>query len=160
MRHPHNSISRVAIGLLLMLAVPQAARAERFSFIAVLNSGQEMQTPKPDSNAQGVALMTLDNTTRKLCYAISYSPLAGRETAAHFHGPASAGQSAGVLFPITPTGSPKTGCVGPLKGKDAANLKKGLFYINVHSDVFPSGELRGQVFRMISAQTDGDVASE
>jgi hypothetical protein len=39
-----------------------------------------------------------------------------------------------------------------------SNLKKGLFYINVHSEMFPAGEIRGQVLRIIGAKTRGAVA--
>jgi hypothetical protein len=54
--------------------------------------------------------------------------------------------------------SPKTGCVGPLTGKQMSNLKKGLFYLNVHSEMFPAGEIRGQVLPIIGATTRGAVA--
>jgi hypothetical protein len=146
------------------LALPGVASAANFTFIAVLNSGQEIQAPKPSSNALGTALLTLSTTTRLLCYSISYTELLGAETEAHFHAPASAGQNADILFFISPPpagpsppGSPKTGCVGPLTDKQMSNLTKGLFYINVHSAVFPAGEIRGQVLLSI-AKTRGAVA--
>lgn len=161
--HSHPRYSTAAAGLAALAAgMPAPAPAASFSFIAVLNSGQEIQTPKPASNAQGTALMTLDNKTKMLCYSISFLDLVGGETAAHFHGPASAGENAPILYFITPDvsppGSPKTGCVGPLSNQHVRDLKKGLFYINVHSSEFPAGETRGQVFRMISAKTNGQVA--
>ncbi|MGH8577116.1 MAG: CHRD domain-containing protein, partial [Gammaproteobacteria bacterium] len=147
------------------LALPGIASAANFPFIAVLNSGQEIQDPKPTSNALGTALLTLTSRTRLLCYSISYTDLQGTETAAHFHAPASAGRNADILFFIppppngpSPPGSPKTGCVGPLTGKQMSNLKNGLFYINVHSEVFPAGEIRGQVLQIIGAKTRGAVA--
>lgn len=154
----HRKIGALAGIAILALAPLGVASAASFSFIAVLNSGQEIQTPKPVSDTQGVALMTLDTRDRMLCYSISYFPPIDDEILAHFHGPASAGQNAGILFDISPEppgpsplGSPKTGCVGPLSGKQVSDLKKGLFYINVHSTTFPDGEIRGQVFRMTGA---------
>jgi hypothetical protein len=157
------------------LALPGIALAANFTFIAVLNSGQEIQDPKPTSNALGTALLTLATTTRLLCYSISYTDLElpdntdpeppDTETAAHFHAPASAGQNADILFFISPPpdgpsplGSPKTGCVGPLTRKQMSNLQKGLFYINVHSTLFPAGEIRGQVLPIVGAKTRGAVA--
>ena len=87
-----------------------------------------------------------------LCYAISFTALDFPETAAHFHGPASAGEGAGVLFGINaPAGpsavgiSPKTGWVGPFGARAQGWLKQGKVYINVHSTLFPAGEIRGQV---------------
>lgn len=147
--------------IILAAAVAVPAHADN-TFVAVLNSGQEIQTPKVDSNALGNALLTLTRSTEMLCYSISFTELVGIETVAHFHGPASAGQNADILFNISPdpspTGSPKTGCVGPLDPEQVFELKRGLFYINVHSDLFPSGEVRGQVLRIPRAVTKGQVA--
>lgn len=147
--------------IILAAAVAVPAHADN-TFVAVLNSGQEIQTPKVDSNALGNALLTLTSSTRMLCYSISFTELVGIENVAHFHGPASAGQNANILFDISPapspTGSPKTGCVGPLGAKRMSQLKRGLFYINVHSDLFPSGEIRGQVLQSVRAVTRGQVA--
>jgi CHRD domain-containing protein len=39
-----------------------------------------------------------------------------------------------------------------------SNLKKGLFYINVHSEMFPAGEIRGQVLPINGVKTRGAVA--
>jgi CHRD domain len=149
------------------LALPGVASAANFTFIAVLNSGQEIQPTKPTSNSLGTALLTLSTTTRLLCYSISYTDLVSTETAAHFHAPASAGQNADILFFISPPaaagpsplGSPKTGCVGPLTRKQMRSLQRGLFYINVHSETFPAGEIRGQVLPIIGVKTRGAVAT-
>jgi CHRD domain-containing protein len=121
--------------------------------------------PKAHQQRPRNALLTLSTTTKLLCYSISYTDLVGTETEAHFHAPASAGQNADILFFISPppngpsqTGSPKTGCVGPLTDKQMITLGKGLFYLNVHSDTFPAGEIRGQVLPIIGAKTRGAVA--
>jgi hypothetical protein len=154
-----------AVACVGSLALPGVAWADRFTFIAVLNSGQEIQDTKPTSNALGTALLTLNTGTRLLCYSISYTGLDGKETEAHFHAPASAGQNADILFFISPPpngssppDSPKTGCVGPLTSKQVRALKNGLFYLNVHSDKFTAGEIRGQVLPIFDAKTRGTVA--
>lgn len=115
-------------------------------FTAILTGGQEV--PQNDSNAFGVAFVTFEEDEKLLYYSITFTDanLAGTETAAHFHGPANPGENASVIFEITPVpGSPKNGSVGPLSQKQIRDLKKGLLYINIHTEAFPGGEIRGQV---------------
>jgi len=155
------TVAMAAVLALAILAPPISAGTLR-PFIALLNSGQEVQTPVPNSNALGVAFVTFDDDTKELCYSISFTILVAAETAAHFHAPAAPGENAEVLFPISPSpsplGSPKTGCVGPLDEQQSSDLKRGLFYINVHSITFPSGEIRGQVLpvRGVNYGTDDE----
>ena len=54
------------------------------------------------------------------------------------------GVSAGVLFAITATPAAR-GVVGPLSNDDVKNLRKGLLYLNFHTDVEAGGEIRGQI---------------
>ena len=146
-----KSTASVAIASLVVLGAtvfPANAGGTR-TFIAVINSGQEV--PPNASNSFGNAHLIFDKTTHELCFSISYSELSSDETAAHFHGPASAGTNAGVQFGL-PASSPKTGCVGPLSNQQRKNLRKGLFYINVHSNDSPSGEIRGQVLQIKGAK--------
>jgi CHRD domain len=151
-------------GVLLALTVMHSPAAADFALFAVLNSGQEIQDPKPNSNALGTAVMTFTESTDMLCYSISYTALVGAETVAHFHAPASAGENASVLFPITPEvsplGSPKVGCVGPLTGNQKKDLIRGLFYINIHSSVATSGEIRGQVYRVQAKQAKDQTVAD
>ena len=140
----------LCISVLLVLAATGPALAGPVDrLIAVLQGGQEV--PPTSSGSLGNAFMTYDKSTNMLCYSISFTPLDGAEFAAHFHGPAVEGSNAPVLFGITPAvspvGSPKVGCVGPLSVSDEKALRKGELYINVHSAPpgVPSGEIRGQV---------------
>ncbi len=139
----------VATAFALTLAAnPASARVS--NLMSVINGGQE--NPPIDSSALGNAFLTYDTETNLLCYAISYTTLSAAEIAAHFHGPASAGANAGVLFSISPSpspfGSPKADCVGPLDGDQQRALLRGQFYINIHSSDAPGGEIRGQVIRV------------
>jgi len=135
-----------AFGLAGPLGVLRASPASGdtlVSFTAVLNAAQE--TPPGTSNSQGVALVLLDKDTSKVCYRLSYSALAGTEFAAHFHAPGAPGVSAPIIAGIDPPiGSPKHGCVQFTKDQ-VKQLNRGLVYLNVHSDVAPGGEIRGQV---------------
>ena len=111
------------------------------AYISVLNGGQVV--PPSISNAFGVGFLTFDQITKRLCFSISFSGMQGTETQAHIHG-GPVGQSDVVFFDLPP-GSPKMGCVGPLSPKQEKLLRRGGLYINIHTDVFVAGELRGQI---------------
>jgi len=57
------------------------------------------EVPPTTSSGNGDVLATLDTSTKKLNYTITYMGLSGPATAAHFHGPADAGANAGVAVP-------------------------------------------------------------
>jgi hypothetical protein len=63
--------------LLVGSAVP--ARAQTFTFTAVLNSGQEPPPNTNNSNAFGVAFVTFNTSTGELCFSISYRGLTSDE---------------------------------------------------------------------------------
>jgi hypothetical protein len=126
-----------------------ARSAAKLTFMAVLNGGQVV--PPSNSNAFGVGFLTFDNATKRLCYSMSYGQLEGVETEAHLHG-AESGETNAVLYDLTPLGTPKLGCVGPLKRNEEALLKQGRMYINIHTDVWVAGEIRGQVLPVRGAR--------
>jgi hypothetical protein len=137
-------LTAAAAGLYVGLATgTSAAGAGKIRpFTSILTSGQEV--PVGTSTAFGVAFLTFEEKTRELTYSITYQGLSSAETAAHFHGPAAPGADATVLVGIDQTGAAKQGTV-VLSKEQAALLKKGLVYINIHSTNFPGGEIRGQV---------------
>ena len=91
----------------------------------------------------GSATITLDDTTNVLSWNVTWSGLSGSVIAAHFHGPAFPNQNAGPQVPITPA-SPSIGNTVIGAGQQA-DLLAGLWYLNIHSNTFPGGEIRGQV---------------
>jgi hypothetical protein len=82
----------------------------------------------------------------------SYSGLLGGATASHIHGPAAPGVPAGVLIPLTLTvpGGTAGGLTGSgtLSAANVTDMLNGLLYVNVHSSVFTSGEIRGQLYEV------------
>src|SRR5262249_9232504 len=132
----------VVTGLMAVAQVASAKSAGKQTFFAVLNGGQVV--PPSSSNALGVGFLTLDNATKRLCYSITYSQLQGTETEAHLHN-AGVGETNAVLYDLNPLGTPKLGCIGPLKRNEEGFLKQGRMYINIHTDIWPAGEIRGQV---------------
>jgi len=95
------------------------------------------------SPAVGFGCFTL-NPDSTLDYQVSYIGLLGVETSAHIHGPAPAGVNAGVQFAFG-LGTPKVGTFGPLTGPQIDDLMNGLYYVQIHTDLYPGGEIRGQI---------------
>ncbi|HUA78421.1 MAG TPA: CHRD domain-containing protein [Acetobacteraceae bacterium] len=106
------------------------------------------QVPPVSTPGTGTADLTYDPTTRLLTWSITFSGLSSPATMAHFHGPAAAGKNAGVQIWISKRGaaptSPMTGSA-TLTPEQATMLMDDEFYINVHSQDHPAGEIRGQV---------------
>jgi hypothetical protein len=92
----------------------------------------------------GLVTATLDDATSLLQWVVSWSGLSASVTAAHFHGPATTAQNAGVQVGIDHTSNPSLGSATLTSGQ-AADLLNGMWYINIHSTAFPAGEIRGQV---------------
>src|ERR1700751_4168589 len=74
------------------------ASAAMLSFKATMSGKDEV--PPTTSTGSGDVLATLNTTTKQLNYTMTYMGLSGPATAAHFNGPAEAGQNAGVAVPI------------------------------------------------------------
>lgn len=126
----------LAVGVVLAGSV-----SSQTHFIAVIDAVQEV--PPSGSPGTGLGCFTL-NADNTLDYQVSYNNLLAPEIAAHIHGPAPIGVNAGVQFPF-PLGTPKIGTVGPLTAVQAIDLSSGLYYVNIHTSLFPGGEIRGQI---------------
>ncbi len=110
-------------------------------FVITLDGDQV--TPPADTPASGTGVATFFPSTSTLAWEITFSGLLGNETAAHIHGAAPQCQGAGVQIPLSP-GSPKVGSA-VLTAQQEADLMAGLWYVNIHTDAFPPGEIRGQI---------------
>lgn len=110
-------------------------------FTANLNSLQEVPTNASFATGFGTVLLSDDQTN--ITVSLFFSGLSGTQTAAHIHGPAIPGVNAPVLFPL-PVGQ-VTNANFTLTPAQVSTLTNELFYFNVHSTVFPGGEIRGQI---------------
>lgn len=143
-------MKRIFLSLLMMCAVclPLRAFAALLPFQATLNGLQEV--PANASPATGSASILFDDVTKELSWNISFSDLMSAATAAHFHGPAGPGVNASVQAAIPGVMGLVSGTVSGsalLTLGQEADLFSELFYINIHTSVFPGGEIRGQVLR-------------
>ena len=102
------------------------------------------EVPVVNTAGRGQLEGLYNKETRKLTYTVTYNGLSGPATAAHFHGPASSGQNAGVVIPFPNAADPIKG-EATLTEAQEADLLAGRWYVNVHTRAHPGGEIRGQV---------------
>lgn len=123
-----------------------ASDAAPESFTVALSGSQ--QVPAVETPGKGTASLTYDPATRMVTWSISYDGLSAPATMAHFHGPAAAGKNGPVAIWLSKQGSPPA---SPIKGEatltpeQAAQFTAGDWYINIHTQAHPGGEIRGQV---------------
>ncbi len=108
----------------------------------------EQETATVVSDGFGFANVTLDTDTNELTWEVTFQDLTSGLTAAHFHGPADFGEDTGFFVNM----NPETGVTsGVLLGSDfiseteAGWILDGMTYINLHTEMFGPGEIRGQV---------------
>ncbi len=109
-------------------------------YFADLDGSQE--TPPHVTNARGTATLLLDKDEKTALVSLRFQDLSSAQTDAHIHGPAAVGETAPPVFDL-PDGNFENFQI-TLTAQQVADLKAGLFYINVHSQNFPAGEIRGQ----------------
>jgi len=109
-------------------------------FVANLTGAQE--TPPNNSTATGRASLVLSPDEKTARVSLTFAGLSSGQTDAHIHGPALPGVSAPPVFPL-PLGQLSDFSI-TLTPAQVQDLKNGLFYVNVHSSNFPTGEIRGQ----------------
>lgn len=141
-----NKAVALAAVLSFMAAVP--AQATIIGFSASLNGAQE--NPPVPTPATGTGTFSYDDVTNVLSYNITYSGLLANETAAHFHRGA-VGMNGGIQIGLPSPGQPKIGTVN-LTAVHEADLLAGLWYCNIHTTLYPAGEIRGQLERAVPAQ--------
>jgi hypothetical protein len=111
-------------------------------------SGQQEVAPTP-SGGTGILTGTYNEATNLLSFSVMFNGLSGNTTAAHIHGPAPAGINAGVQIPLVgfPAGVTSGSYANSYILTDAleTHLLDGLLYLNIHTSVYPGGEIRGQL---------------
>ena len=118
------------------------AMAEMVKMSATLEAAQEV--PPNDSAGKGTAELNFDTDTKMLEWTVEYSDLTGPASAGHIHGPAAVGENAGVAVPFENAESPIKGSA-TLTDEQAADLPAGKYYVNIHTEAHPDGEIRGQI---------------
>ena len=144
------SISRrniVVAGCLASIAAwTLPSQAAPVSFKMALTGAQ--QVPPVQTGANGMADLSYDPATRMLTWSVTYNGLSGPATMAHFHRPAVEGKNGPPAIWLAEKGAT---VASPIKGQatltpeQAQQLTAGEWYVNVHTQANPNGEIRGQV---------------
>ena len=148
MRHRYLILASV---LGLALAVPSLAQTTYSTVMTGLN-----EVPANASPATGSATAVVNAAQTHVTISCSFQNLVGNYTSSHLHGPASPTQNAGVQIGFVPPGAPWLFSNGnhdgqlinytvPITATQISYLNAGTMYVNVHSTVFPGGEIRGQL---------------
>ena len=140
---PLLSLTLLATVLALGACAAPYAASSTVAISAKLAGANEV--PANTSAGTGAVQASFDKQTNLLTWSVSYSGLSGPVKAAHFHGPAVAGQNAGVVLGFSGSmDSPIKGSA-TLTAAQAADLLAGKWYVNLHTAASPAGEVRGQV---------------
>jgi hypothetical protein len=148
-------LRKLAVFFLWTLFASQPAHALFINFTADIEGSQEV--PARESLAFGTGVFTFDDVANRLSFRILFTDalctptnqggcLDTPEIMAHIHGPARTGVNADILFPL-PLDGLKVGAIDITTNPAAvvADLLAGLWYVNIHTDEHPGGEIRGQI---------------
>ncbi len=119
-------------------------RGQIVSSVNPMDGGQEV--PAINVPGAGCGLCSFSRATNTMGFDERFANLTTAETAAHIHGFAAPGASAGVIFPMA-AGTPKRGTWAFGAGSFDNVFHRGLTYFNVHTIANGGGELRGQINR-------------
>ncbi len=109
------------------------------------------EVPAVTTAATGEAWILIDPQNNSVRWYVTYEGLTGPATGAPIHGPAGEGENADVIIDLG-TGdtvdrynSPIEGETTGLTAEQIAQAEAGQWYVNIHTEANPAGEIRGQV---------------
>jgi hypothetical protein len=169
-------LSAVVLVLVSVQFVAAQTTEDRVGTVAILTGFHEV--PSVSTTGLGEMKARLSDDGRSINFALVYRGLMGAPTAAHIH----FGQrftNGGIITTLCggssrpacpPAGTPLTGTIsssditGPEKQGIAPGefeevlraIRRGHTYVNVHTDKFPDGEIRGQIWGRHRDRNDGD----
>lgn len=124
------------------------------------------QVPPVETEAMGMADVTVDTEAMTVTWMITREGLSGEPVAGHFHGPATPEETAPPVIDLGEGAYGATMDMEEAEGTEGADkeviddimegsaelteeqlvdLQEGRYYINIHTEQHPDGEIRGQV---------------
>jgi len=182
MRSLRRTLVLLTAASAMLAAAPAGAQTE---FTAKLYPRNEV--PAISTYALGTFTATLNADRTELAWELSFEKAQGNVTQAHIHF-AQAGVNGGIMVflcsnldngpELTPHCPPSGSIAGIAKAADVGAgavaqgveqgsffefsraLLQGVAYANVHSDLFPGGELRGQIVRVVASSSSAAAEDE
>jgi hypothetical protein len=136
-----------AIAAALVVAVPATAKVRKLE--TSMKGSNEIPAADPDGS--GKAELRLNAAKKKVCYEITVRKI-GQGQAAHIHKGGKNVASGNIVVPLfnpPQSGNKFTGCVNNVKRSLIRAILRHprRYYVNVHTDKFPGGAIRGQLHR-------------
>lgn len=112
-----------------------------------MSGAKEKPTPSNSPGTGGPSSLVLDTVSGQLKGTIPFANLLGFTTAAHIH-QASCSAAGPVLYTLAVQTGVKSGSINvdvTLTPADVMLVQKREFYVNLHTEQFTGGEIRGQL---------------
>lgn len=131
----------IACGGLVLVPAAEAGVLGESVMVFELSGAQEVDPV--NTNASGIAVAVLNAAQTSLTVMVSHD--VADASASHIHGPAEAGENAGVIFDLGDPASPIVATWDNISPTEVLELLNGQYYVNVHTPANPGGEIRGQI---------------
>lgn len=149
MHHPSHRLA-LAFGLLFVASGCSFNLGEpivpKTDFRATMNGANEV--PPVETKGSGWFEAVYRPSTKVLEYRLNVAGLSGPVTMAYLHGPAQPGQNAQQVAPINVPFYSDRSTISDgvtLTKQQADEILAGLWYVNVRTEKYPDGEIRGQI---------------
>ncbi len=132
---------------LLVLLLSFSARATIYPFHNTLTGSEEV--PANPTPGKGTIVGWYNDETNTISYTIIFGGLLAPTVAGHFHAPAPTGVNAPVIigytgFPLGVTSGSYSN-THVITNTQETQLLAGLWYSNIHTSLYPGGEIRAQI---------------
>lgn len=134
-------VSGLAFLTLTGFGLAEVASAKVVQYTGLFVEGEVI--PPSGSAAIGFGVFTIDTEANTMSAVVSMEGIVG-DAAPVIHGPAPPGESADAQFNLPEHNSISSGTWNYDESFEAAILS-GLTYVDIHTEAFPGGELRGQI---------------
>jgi CHRD domain len=134
----------VLISTALVAALSLAVSAFAATKTLTTSMNGKSESPKGDPDGKGTAKVTLNTSTGRVCFKLTWSGI-GAPNASHIH-KGKKGVAGPVVIPLFGGAAKHTGCVKASKSLVRSIARSpASYYVNIHNAKYPAGAIRGQL---------------